>query len=415
MPDRLAWSFAWRSLWGSGRLTALTMVVVGVSVVLVIFLTALIEGLRVQLVQETTGAIAHIRIEPIPREPIKPAMLSTTDEHVIGKRSTWTREQITIEDWRKWQAYAQKFGPQVVAVAPLAEGAGFASRGGQRKSVRIFGIEPREYDRVVPIQPSLERGRFYRMGAGETTIGADLAKELGVDLGDRIRITSSDGAATDKRVVGIFRSGFSGLDEGAVFIPRGDAQALLGLGSAVTSIGIRVSDVFAAPEIAAQMSRQVPHEVRDWTQDNARLLGALEAQKRSSDMITGFTGLAASFAIASILIVLVTNKLSEIGILKAMGARRRQIRAIFAIQGAFLGGLGSVVGSVFGSVLVMGLASIRVAQPGTGKLGPLFPFALSADLIVVTIIVSTALGLLAAIIPARRAANVDPMEVIRGD
>ena len=183
----------------------------------------------------------------------------------------------------------------------------------------------------------------------------------------------------------------------------------------MTSIGIRVSDVFAAPEIAAQMSRQVPHEVRDWTQDNARLLGALEAQKRSSDMITGFTGLAASFAIASILIVLVTNKLSEIGILKAMGARRRQIRAIFAIQGAFLGGLGSVVGSVFGSVLVMGLASIRVAQPGTGKLGPLFPFALSADLIVVTIIVSTALGLLAAIIPARRAANVDPMEVIRGD
>lgn len=415
MPDRLAWSFAWRSLWGSGRLTALTMVVVGVSVILVIFLTALIEGLRVQLVQETTGAIAHIRIEPIPREPIKPAMLSTTDEHVIGKRSTWTRERITIEDWRRWSAYAQKFGPQVVAVAPLAEGAGFASRGGQRNSVRIFGIEPREYDRVVPIQPSLERGRFYRMGAGETAIGADLAKELGVDLGDRIRITSSDGAATDKRVVGIFRSGFSGLDEGAVFIPRGDAQALLGLGSAVTSIGIRVSDVFAAPEIAAQMSRQVPHEVRDWTQDNARLLGALEAQKRSSDMITGFTGLAASFAIASILIVLVTNKLSEIGILKAMGARRRQIRAIFAIQGAFLGGLGSVVGSVFGSVLVMGLASIRVAQPGTGKLGPLFPFELSADLIVITIIVSTALGLLAAIIPARRAANVDPMEVIRGD
>jgi ABC-type lipoprotein release transport system permease subunit len=86
------------------------MVVVGVSVILVIFLTALIEGLRVQLVQETTGAIAHIRIEPIPREPIKPDSLSTTDEHVIGKRSTWTREQITIEDWRKWQAYAQKFG-----------------------------------------------------------------------------------------------------------------------------------------------------------------------------------------------------------------------------------------------------------------------------------------------------------------
>jgi lipoprotein-releasing system permease protein len=391
------------------------MVVVGVSVVLVIFLTSLIEGLRVQLVKETTGAIPHIVIQPTPREPLRPASLSDDQTDVVGTRSTWTRERTTIDDWRRWTTYAERFGESVVAVAPVAEGAGFAARGSQRYPIRIFGVEPRSYDRVVPIQPSLERGRFYRLGAEEAAIGAELAKNLGVDLGDRIRVTSSEGARTDKRVVGIFRTGFSGLDEGALFIPLGDAQALLGLGAAVTSIGIRVSDVFEAEGIAIQMARQVPHEVRDWTQDNTRLLGALQAQKRSSDMITGFTALAASFAIASILIVLVTNKLREIGILKAMGATRRQIRAIFAIQGAVLGGMGAVVGSVFGVLLVLGLASIRVVQPGTGRLGPLFPFELWPELIGVTILLSTLLGLLAAIIPARRAANVDPMEVIRGE
>jgi len=132
-------------------------------------------------------------------------------------------------------------------------------------------------------------------------------------------------------------------------------------------------------------------------------------------MITAFTALAASFAIASILIVLVTNKLREIGILKAMGATRRQIRTIFAIQGAVLGGMGALVGSGLGVALVMGLSSIRVIQPGTGRLGPLFPFELWPELIVVTVLSSTLLGLLAAVIPARRAAYVDPMEVIRGE
>lgn len=414
-PDRLSWSFAWRSLGGSGRLTALTLVVVGVSVVLVIFLTSLIEGLRVQLVKETTGAIPHIVIRPMAREPLRPASLSDEKTDVVGRRSTWSRERTKIDDWRRWTRFAEAFGPSVVAVTPLAEGAGFAARGAQRYPIRVYGVEPRGFDRVVPIQSNLELGRFYRLGPQECAIGAELAENLGVGIGDRLRVTSSDGKATDKRVVGIFRTGFSGLDEGTLFMPLGDAQALLGIGAAVTSIGIRVSDVFEAEEIAARMALQVPHEVRDWTKDNTRLLGALEAQKRSSDMITGFTALAASFAIASILIVLVTNKLREIGILKAMGATRRQIRAIFAIQGAALGGLGAVVGSVFGVGLVLGLASIRVMQPGTGRLAPLFPFELWPGLIGATVLLSTLLGLVAAIIPARRAANVDPMEVIRGD
>lgn len=414
-PDRLSWSFAWRSLLGSGRLTALTLIVVGVSVVLVIFLSSLIEGLRLQLVRETTGAIPHIVIQPTPREPLRPASLSDEKTDVVGKRSTWTRERTTIDDWRRWTTFAENFDPAVVAVAPLAEGSGFAGRGSQRYPIRIYGMEPRKFDRVVPIQSSLVSGRFYRLGPEECALGAKLAEDLGVDIGGRIRVTSSDGDATDKRVVGIFRTGFSGLDEGALFMPLGDAQALLGIGAAVTSIGIRVSDVFQAEGIAFRMGRQVPHEVRDWTKDNTRLLGALKAQKSSSDMITGFTALAASFAIASILIVLVTNKLREIGILKAMGATRRQIRTIFAIQGAVLGGMGAVLGSGLGVLLVVGLSSIRVVQAGTGRLGPLFPFEIWPELIVVTVISSTLLGLLAAVIPARRAANVDPMEVIRGE
>ena len=412
-PDRLAWSVAVRGLTGSGRLTALTLVVVGVSVVLVIFLTSLIEGLRVQLVEETTGAISHIVIRPFEEKPTPPGAFSTETTRTIGQRASWSRTKLRLDDWRRWTSFAKTFDPAVEAVSPTAESAGFAARGAQQKPVRILGVEPRRYDAIVSIQKNLEQGNFYRLSPGECVIGASLAEDLGLDLGDRVRVTTSEGAATDKRIAGIFRTGFGALDETALLMPLGDAQSLLGIGSSVTQIGLKVDDVFAAAPLATRLQRQVPYEVRDWTADNQRLLGALEAQKRSSDMITLFTAIAAAFAIASILIVLVSNKLREIGILKAMGAGSRQIRTIFALQGTLLAGAGGVLGSALGVGFVLFLSSLEVDDAATGRT-TLFPFALSTSLVVATIAASTVLGFLASVIPARRAAHVDPIEVIRG-
>lgn len=412
--DRLSWSIALSNLRGSGRLTMLTMVVVSVSVILVIFLSSLIEGLRLKLVAETTGAIPHIVIEPVERRPIEPSHLSTDDLRVLGKRSTWSQQKEKIEDWRRWSDFVATFDDSIVAIAPNVDGRGFATLGQERQPVRIYGVEPESFDRIVSIEENMVTGRFLRLAPGEVTIGRGLADTLGVKLNDRFRVTTATGEATDKRVGGIFSTGFGALDDGALFMPVNDAQALFGLGSAVNTLGIRVTDVFEADQIAAKLSRQVPYKVQPWTEDNQRLLGALEAQKRSSDMITFFTALAAAFAIASILIVLVTNKLSEIGILKAMGATRSQIRTIFALQGTFLAMLGGIVGSGLGVLLVEGLSRIEVEEAGTGRLQPIFPFALTVELIVATILIAAVLGFLASTIPARQASQVDPIEVIRG-
>lgn len=414
LPDRLSWSVALSSLRGSGRLTVLTMVVVSVSVILVIFLSSLIEGLRLKLVAETTGAIPHIVIEPVERRPIRPSRLSTDEVRVLGKRSSWSRQKEKIDDWRRWSEFMAEFDPSIEAVSATVDGRGFAAVGEERSAVRIYGVDPESYDRIVSIEENLVSGRFLRLAPGEITIGRGLSDKLGVELNDRVRVTTSTGEATDKRVAGIFSTGFGGLDEGALFMPVGDAQALFGLGSAVNTIGLRVDNVFEAEQLARDLSRQVPYDVRPWTEDNQRLLGALEAQKRSSDMITFFTALAAALAIASILIVLVTNRISEIGILKAMGATRAQIRTIFALQGTFLATLGGVLGSGLGILLVEGLKRIEVEKAGTGRVESLFPFALTVELIVATIAVAALLGLLASLLPARQASRVDPIEVIRG-
>ena len=416
IPDRLSWSVAWRSLLNARRLTVLTLVVVSVSVILVVFLSSLIAGLEVQLVEETTGSIPHITVDPREREPVALWDRSPDGERrYVGQVTSYSTQIKRISDWRRWVERIEEFDDAIVAASPTADGRGFAVRGEREEAIRIYGVQPRRFDQIVPIQTNLVDGRFYRLGPGEITLGYKLAEEMGVGLGDRLQITTPDGTGVSKRVAGIVDTGFGAIDQSTVFMTLGDGQSLFGLGSAVTSIGIEVRDVFTSKQVARRLSLQVPYDVTDWTENNERLLRALEAQQRSSDMIVFFTAVAAAFAIASILIVLVTNKLSEIGILKAMGATRRQIRTVFALQGSILAGVGGVIGAGLGALLVIGLSRIEGPPTASGRREAIFPFELTSELLVATVVVAALLGFLASIVPARRASNVDPIEVIRGE
>lgn len=418
MPDRLSWSVAWRGLLRSKRLTALTLVVLSVSVILVVFLTSLIGGLERDLVDETTGAIPHVVIEPSQRQPV--ALWDRNESAddgqgpvYVGERTTLSSQKGAIDNWERWVRVADAFGPEIEGVSPAAEGRGFAIRGEKREAVRLYGVEPRRFDRVVPIQENLVEGRFYELGPGEIAIGFELADQMGVDRGDRLQVTTPEGNGRSMRVVGLFDTGFGGIDNATVFMPLGDGQSLYGLGSSVNSIGLEIRDVFEADRIAEQLQRQVPYEVSSWIEDNERLLRALEGQGRSSDLIVFFTAVAAAFAIASILIVLVTNKLPEIGILKAMGATRRQISTVFALQGTLLSLVGSLLGSAVGVLVVQLLSGIQTSPTASGRTEQLFPFALSVELIVGVVVGAVLIGFLASLVPARRAADVDPIEVIR--
>lgn len=418
IPDRLSWSVAWRGLVRSKRLTALTLVVLSVSVILVIFLTALIDGLERDLVEETTGAIAHVLIEPREREPLalwnreQPAAPDDGPLY-LGERTTLTSQKGAIDNWPRWTRLVDQFSPEIQGVSPAAEGQGFVIRGEKREAVRLYGIEPRRYDRLVPIQKNLVEGRFYELGPGEIAIGYKLAETMGVDTGDRLQVTTSARTGRSMRIVGLFDTGFGGVDNAAVFMRLGDGQSLFGLGSSVNAIGVEVQNVFQADRVAEQLQRQVPYAVTSWIANNERLLRALEGQGRSSDLIIFFTAVAAAFAIASILIVLVTNKLPEIGILKAMGATRRQIRTVFALQGTLLSLAGGILGASVGVVTVKLLSRIEGPPTASGRTEPLFPFELSPELVAGTVVGAVLIGFVASLVPALRASDVDPIEVIQ--
>jgi lipoprotein-releasing system permease protein len=415
MIDRFSLSVAIRHLLYYKGQTLLTMGVVAVSVTLIIFLGALIGGLQKRLISSVTGAIPHVVVRQPEREPVAAWEVASAGQPLyLGERVKLQQQKRKIEDWQTWEQRLPAFSDNIRAVSPVVEGQAFVSRSEKRKAVSVVGMFPEKHNNVVDVQSKLVRGRFFGLNGGEAAIGFKLADEFGVDLGDKLRVVSAEGNVATYTVAGIFDTGFNAVDSGTVFVPLRDAQSLFGVGNAVTTIGLKLNRIFEAKDLAQQIALQVPYETRSWMEDNQQLLSGLRAQSQSSNLILVFTTIAAGFGIASIMITSVVTRLREIGILKAIGATNRQILQIFAIEGTLLAFFGAIAGAVQGILLSLALYSIRTQVSETGRTAEVFPFDLTADLVIRAIVIAVVVGLVASWYPAWRAARVNAIEVIRG-
>lgn len=416
MIDRFSLSVAIRHLLYYKGQTLLTMGVVAVSVMLIIFLGALIGGLQKRLISSVTGAIPHVVIRQPEREPIAAWEVAAAEDGklYLGARVKLQQQKRKIEDWQTWEQRLPSFSENIRAVSPVVEGQAFVNRNEKRKAVTVVGMFPEKHNEVVDIQSKLVRGRFFGLNGGEAVIGFKLADEFAVDLGDKIRVVSPEGNVASYTVAGIFDTGFNVVDSATVFVPLRDAQSLFGVGNAVTTIGLKLKRIFEAKDLAQQIALQVPYEARSWMEDNQQLLSGLRAQSQSSNLILVFTTIAAGFGIASILITSVVTRLREIGILKAIGATNRQILQIFAIEGTLLAFFGAIAGAIQGIALSLALYSIRTQVSETGRTAEVFPFDLTPDLVIRAIVIAVLVGLAASWYPSWRAARVNAIEVIRG-
>ncbi len=413
MFDRFAWSVAIRHIrFGIGQ-SLLTMGVVSISVTLIIFLGALIGGLQKRLVSSVTGSIPLITISQPERQPIASWDYDQKRQYV-GTSLRLQQQKNKIEDWMTWEPRLRGFDSDITAVSPTVTGQGFASRGTKRIAVSISGVIPKKHNGIVDIKGKLMSGRYFGLNPGEVCIGYKLAEELGLSLGDKLRVLSSEDIARSYTLAGIFDTGFSAVDSGSVLMPLRDAQSLFGLGNAVNQIGIKIDSIFNANKLAARMRQQVPYEVKSWMEENQQLLTGLMAQSQSSNMILFFTTVAAAFGIASILITVVVSKLREIGILKAMGATNRQIQNIFTIEGTLLAFLGGVAGAITGIALSTAISFARQQVGASGRSIEVFSIDLRWQTITGALVLAIAVGAMSSLYPAWRAARVNPIEVIRG-
>jgi lipoprotein-releasing system permease protein len=235
-------------------------------------------------------------------------------------------------------------------------------------------------------------------------IGSQLAEDLGVQVGSKLRLDTGQQNSAVVNIAGIFELGVRELDARYVYLDLKQAQSLLSLPGGVTVIDLTVADIFEAENVAAQVGRLTSLQAESWIKTNAQLMNAISAQSLSTSMIIVFVAISVAFGIASVLSVSVVQRTREIGILRATGATRQQILRIFLFQGAMFGLLGSVLGSVASYALVWVFNNFG---PG------LFYIPVSIDLIMLALLLAILTGVLAAAIPARRAAALDPVEAIR--
>ena len=182
----------------------------------------------------------------------------------------------------------------------------------------------------------------------EIMIGVDLAKNLGVTIGDKLNITGTSKVVRALTISAIFDLGNRGANEQATFVALRTAQTLSNLPGGVTTIDVNVSDVNAAETIAQSIEASSGKKADSWITTNAQFFTAIRSQNISFGIIEGFVALSVAFGIASVLVVSVTQRSKDIGILRAMGTSQPQILRVFLVQGAVLGFLGSIVGSVLG-------------------------------------------------------------------
>jgi lipoprotein-releasing system permease protein len=389
---------------GRGQ-TILILAGVAVGVGVMVFLSALIEGLQQRLIQQTLGTQAHLVVR-MPEEVVRP-LREPEPGQVIARLVQEPAQRIrSIEGWQRHLQAIERM-PGVEAVSPTVSGPGFALRGAAARSIVVFGVEPARFDRIFGLSSHLHAGELAPSGM-DVVIGTELAGDLGVEVGDRVRLATATSREQAFRVGGIFDLGNRDVNRRWAIVSLRAGQTMLDLVGGVTTFDVRVQDVFAADEVASRVASRTGLEAESWMQANQQLMIALRSQSSSSQTIQVFVILAVAMGIASVLVVSVVQKQREIGILRAMGLSRARVQRVFLVQGLVVGLLGSSVGSAMGAGLVLAF-SVAARNPDGS---PLFLLVLEPPLFVGATVLATFVGLLAAAWPARRAARLDPAEAI---
>jgi lipoprotein-releasing system permease protein len=388
--------------------TLLIIIGVAAGVAVVTYISALITGLQRNTLDKTLGTQAHVTISAL-EDTVRSAM-------GVGQATRLTETQPraqrlrSVDNWQSLLPILESL-PQVKAVSPVVLGAGLALRGEASRAISLTGVDLNRYDKIVGLRGKVVAG-VARLQPGEAIIGRDLAADLGVRVGDRLSVVTnpSGGSITESvRVTALVDFGLRELNRRSVIVPLGAAQSLVGLPGGVTHLDMKLHDVWAASALATDLSERYDHKIESWQTTNASLVSALNAQSVSTTLIRAVVMVVVVLGISSVLVVSVVQKRREIGILRAMGTTRGQVLRVFLLQGAIVGALGSTLGIILALGLITAFTTFVRGSDGL----PLFAITLAPLLALKVALIMTVSGVLAAVMPARTAAALDPAQAIR--
>jgi lipoprotein-releasing system permease protein len=340
----------------------------------------------------------------------------------------------TLPNWQDVAKVAEQ-NPGVVAAAPYITAQGMLSYDEAVQGVVVQGIVPSEEERVADIAKHMKQGRLDNLVKGEfgIVLGRDLARALGVGMGDKVTLIAPQGQMTPAgmlprikqfKVVGIFEVGMQEYDYALALINMGDAAVLYRMGDKVSGVRLKLKDLYAAPRISLEISDQLPggYYITDWSHQHANLFRAIQIEKNVMFIILFLIVAVAAFNIVSTLVMVVTDKQADIAILRTLGASPASIMKVFIIQGAMIGTFGTLIGMAGGVLLALNVDvvvpwiehvfGIHFLSKDVYYISELPSQLESGDVITISI-VSFVLTLLATLYPSWRASRTNPAEALR--
>ena len=338
-----------------------------------------------------------------------------------------------VSDWRSLAAVAEK-NSEVRGAAPFVEGQGLISTGDRVIGTMVEGVDPKEEVKASEVASTMPAGTLDSLtpGSFHAVIGSVLAARLGVAPGDKIALVVPQGTTRPAGMIprvrtltvsGIFTAGHFEYDSTMLFMNIEDAAALFRTGGPM-GVRVRVADMQEAPAVAESLMKSLPpgYFARDWTVENKTWFAAVQVEKRMMSIILFLIVLVGAFGLVSTLVMTVTEKQSDIAILRTLGASPGSIMKIFMIQGAVIGVIGVASGVAIGLLIACNLGSIVSAieavfhvefLPQSIYLISGMPSEPRASDIIPIAVFSLFLSLAATVYPSWRASRIRPAEALR--
>jgi len=322
----------------------------------------------------------------------------------------------------------------VQGAAPFVAAQALVARGDLLRGALVRGIEPAAEASVTDLAARLRDTTLASLRPGEWNIvlGGELARQLGVFVGDRVTLVAPTGQVTPAGVVprlrqftvgGVFDSGHFDYDSSLALVHLADAAALFRTGGP-SGVQLRLADLEQARAVGAELGHALGAGVivRDWTLTNRHWFDAVQIEKRLMAIILTLIVAVAAFNLVSTLVMTVTDKRADIAILRTLGASPRSVMAIFVVQGATAGIVGTAIGVALGLLVAFNVGAIVAAieyafgiafLPASIYLITDMPSDPRASDIVPIAVVALVLAFLATIYPSWRASRVNPAEALR--
>ncbi|WP_026168905.1 ABC transporter permease [Sinorhizobium meliloti] len=410
---RLILDIALTHVAGRGRQTLVAVVGVAVGVGFSIAMAALMQGGQDDFVRQLVDTMPHVDVTDEQRSARRqPAEDLFEAVAISGLRPRDDRRGI-INPTKAVSWLEERMPGRLAAVLNVQ---GVIRYSGREVGAVVIGIEPEKEVKVSPIVEDFESGSFGALAAGgnNVVIGDTMASRLGAGLGDTITAVSSEGLARNFKIVGLFHTGTTARDEGEAYVLLKNAQILSNRPNAINEIRIKLDDPNAAPTVARRVEAELGYKAVAWQEANESILEALVVRNVIMYTVVAAIMLVAGFGIFNIVSTITHEKARDIAIMKSLGFSQADMRRLFVIEGLAIGIAGSLLGWALGFAITYALSRVRFEIAATGQEMTRLPIAWS----ILHYAVATALALssaaVAGYLPARRAARVNPVDIIRG-